>query len=273
VPVNFPGDINPVTWTAKITSDVAGLRIRWRWSAAVYSTFSANYNALGVKPVSDNRLSAYANRDRAGTPENFKQYLANGGRSYGHNHVGWRTRSATTLQCGVGFWSSYTQSNWATKPKDDNAGTLLTANFASVFGGGVTIGRASGFKLTFTSVDAIRAFLPAGGKAGVLQSTATNPTNTKAGVFAGQVLALQLNVDFSKVGVLPVGLATLRVVDGPLAGRSVQEVLDLANQVLGGDPTALASNGLSSVTQLSDIVTNINENYERGAVDRGYLWP
>jgi hypothetical protein len=42
--------------------------------AAVYpaADFSTDYNALGVKPVDDNKASIYQNSDHAGTPENFK---------------------------------------------------------------------------------------------------------------------------------------------------------------------------------------------------------
>ena len=83
--------------------------------------------------------------------------------------------------------------------------------------------------------------------------------------FAGQVLALQLNLMFSNAN----NLAGLYVVDGPLAGSSVQDVLNLANKVLGG--YALPS-GLT-FDNLSDIVTNINEDLDAGTIDRGYLLP
>jgi hypothetical protein len=273
VPVpGLPGNINPVTWSARISSDTPGLKVRWRWGAAVYSTFSTNYNSLGVKPTSSRNLTAYPNNDRAGTPENFKQYLGAGARSHGHNAVGWRSRSATTLQCGVGTWTTYTQSGWGSNPNSANTGgAILAANFMSVFGGAVTIGNTAPgkFTLTFTSAAAIKSFLPAGGKAGVLQATATNPANSKAGVFAGQVLALKLNVDSSNQNLTGAGLATLKVVDGPLAGYTVQQVLDLANSVLGGGtlPAGL------TLAQLNDIVTNISEDYESGKVDRGFLLP
>ena len=54
-----------------------------------YSNFSADYNALGVKPVDDNKKNLYLNNDHAGTPENFKSYVigeATGGG--GHNYAG-----------------------------------------------------------------------------------------------------------------------------------------------------------------------------------------
>src|SRR5438874_12659171 len=79
VPVNFPGGINPVTWTGDFTTS-ARVTIKWQWAAAVYTTFSTDYNALGVKPVDDNMASAYQNSDHAGTPENFKADVIGGAR-------------------------------------------------------------------------------------------------------------------------------------------------------------------------------------------------
>ena len=90
-------------------------------------------------------------------------------------------------------------------------------------------------------------------------------------MFAGQVLALQLSYDFSNAGKTPFGLATKCVASGPLAGKTVQYVLDLANKVLGGNTALLAPNGLSSVSQLNDVVTRINENYDGGKMNKGYL--
>jgi len=264
-PVALQGGINPITWTARITSDTPGLIVRWTWGAATFSTFSTNYNALGVKAASGRTPTPYNNNDRAGTPESFKQYVTDGGRGHGHNGAGWRSRSTTTGQCGVGTWTTFTQTEWSQKP--DNGKKPAAALLAASFAGPITIGSTDTgrFNLTFNSVDAIQQFLPAGGKAAALQSSAINPKNSKAGVFAGQVLALKLNVMFSNTN----NLAGLYVVDGPLAGRSVQQVLDLANQVLGG---AALPSGLT-FDNLNDIVTNINEDFDAGAIDRGYLLP
>jgi hypothetical protein len=76
----LPGDIEPVTWSGSFASDTPGVSVRWRWGAAVYTQFSTNYNALGVKPVEDDHEAtpAWWTRDPAGTPENFKQYWTRG---------------------------------------------------------------------------------------------------------------------------------------------------------------------------------------------------
>jgi hypothetical protein len=79
----LPGGINPVSWSGQFTSSVPGVSINWQWAAAVYTTFSTNNNALGVKPVDDNKASQYQNSDHAGTPENFKQFVIGGARGGG----------------------------------------------------------------------------------------------------------------------------------------------------------------------------------------------
>ena len=85
LPAGFPGGIQPVTWQGMFFSLTPGLTVQWQWAAAVYrnAMFGADYNALGVKPVDDNRASAYQNSDHAGTPENFRSYVVGGARGGG----------------------------------------------------------------------------------------------------------------------------------------------------------------------------------------------
>ena len=78
----LPGGIKNVTWSAAYTTDTPGMDVRWRWGAAVYSQFGADYNALNVKPTDPSRgpWAKMTNADQAGTPEAYKQYfLVNGG--------------------------------------------------------------------------------------------------------------------------------------------------------------------------------------------------
>jgi hypothetical protein len=84
-PNGFPGGINPVSWHGTFVSTTPGITVQWQWAAAVYygSSFGADYNLLGVKPVDDNNASVYQNSDHAGTPEFFKQYLQGGARGGG----------------------------------------------------------------------------------------------------------------------------------------------------------------------------------------------
>jgi hypothetical protein len=176
-------------------------------------------------------------------------------------------------------FTTYSQGGWGSKPWGGNPGRFLSDNFAAVYPAGVTIGDVK--KLKFTGASAISNFLPAGGKAAALPSSApalaTNPNSSKAGVLAGHVLALQLNVDFSNAGKTRPGLAGQKIDRGKLRNKNVTvaQLLSLANTVLGGNTGALSNvlgTGVNlTISELSDILENVNENYEGGKKDEGYL--
>jgi hypothetical protein len=169
------------------------------------------------------------------------------------------TVEVSAAPCLLEGFVTHTQGGWGSKPRGNNPGQLLKANFALVYPTGtVRIGGAK--TLTFTTAKAIENFLPQGGKPGVLTSHATNPTKSSAGVLAGQVLALQLNVDFSRAGITKAGLGDL------LFDRryTVNEILAVANQVLGGNTAALAQLGLRNVSELNEMVDAINNNFASG---------
>jgi hypothetical protein len=100
MPAGFPGGIKQVTWQGMFFSLTPGLTVQWQWAAAVYRNvnFSADYNALGVKPVDDNKASVYQNADHAGTPENFRPYVVGGARGGGgSNFTGSYSGTAASL--------------------------------------------------------------------------------------------------------------------------------------------------------------------------------
>lgn len=165
--------------------------------------------------------------------------------------------------------TTYTQGGWGACPSGNNPGALLAAKFSKLYPCGLKVGGCRYLK--FTSAKAIASFLPQGGTSGVLSKSSTNPCGrTNAGVFAGQVVALRLNVDFSKAGITCSGLPDKKVKYGKLAGWTVAQVLSLAEKVLGGDTKALPYG--MKVSDLNYVVTQINENYEGGTVDKGYLF-
>jgi hypothetical protein len=96
LPGGLPGSTHPVTWSGTISIDTPGVSICWQWAAANYPTFSANHDALGVKPVDDKTLSIYHNADHAGTPENFKQFVVGGGTGGGGSNF---TGSLSATKC------------------------------------------------------------------------------------------------------------------------------------------------------------------------------
>ena len=160
---------------------------------------------------------------------------------------------------------TYTQGGWGSTPNGNNPGKLLANNWSRVYPGGfVKIGGTKYIKLT--SPSAVEKFLPQGGTPAKLTQSYTNPTSYIT-VLAGQVLALQLNVDFSKAGVTQAGLDGLRVVRGEFAGWTVSQILALGNAALGGGSLP------SGVTlpELNDVITAINENFEGGTQNNGVI--
>ncbi len=162
--------------------------------------------------------------------------------------------------------ATFTQKAWGTPPHGHNAGALLATYFSFVYPHGVTVGGA--YTLQFDSAGAIDAFLPQHGKPVSLTQNQTDPTGT-LGAFAGEVLALQLNVDFSAANVTQGGLGSQRIARGKLAGLPVTVILALANQVLGGNLAALPPG--VTLPNLKEIVARINRNFSDGTANRGYL--
>jgi hypothetical protein len=78
VPAALASGMGSATWTAEFSA-TAPVKLNWAFAGAVYTTFSTDNNALGVKPVDDNSSSIYLNSDKAGTPENFKAFITGGG--------------------------------------------------------------------------------------------------------------------------------------------------------------------------------------------------
>ena len=101
VPVGgLPGGISNVTWTATLTVDQPGVTFTWNWAAAVYTSFNASFNALGVKPVDGSSQNPYNNNDQAGTPENYKSSVTAGATGNGgSNYTGTWTANHTVTPC------------------------------------------------------------------------------------------------------------------------------------------------------------------------------
>jgi hypothetical protein len=191
---------------------------------------------------------------------------------------------------------TYTQGAWGGKVKGNNAGSYLAGNYLTVYpSGSVTIGWpaaaghttshtmtfSGGTKNTytcdrnhkncvvsgtipFTMVNSIEEYLPAGGPGAALDQNLTNPTDSSSGVFGGQVLTLQLNVDFGDKGVgwgsktAPVGDVVMHLT-GCEDGKKVRDILADANIVLGGGPLPT---GCANVSAMTSVVTHINEFFD-----------
>lgn len=183
-------------------------------------------------------------------------------------------------------FKTFTQGAWGTRPKGTNAGQFMTTYFPLVYPSGeLVVGVADpalGFSITMTGAQAVTDLLPQEGKPVVLARSYVDPVSLwklkhkgklanhkRIGALAGETLALELNVDFSNLGVTKPGLGALHLAVGALKGQTVAQVLALANSVLGRGAALPAS--LKNLDALEDVVEAINRNYEAGTVDRKYL--
>ena len=161
-----------------------------------------------------------------------------------------------------------TPGGWGAEPHGNNPGSYLHANFAAAFPTGLRIGCMGGYTITMTNAQAITNLLPTGGQAAVLKASATNPTNIK-NVLVGHLIALTLSLRFDVVdadfGDAGVNLGNMIIGSGPFAGKTVNEFMTIANNVIGGCSTAY------SIGDILTTATLINENYVDGKTDKGYL--
>jgi uncharacterized repeat protein (TIGR01451 family) len=159
---------------------------------------------------------------------------------------------------------SFSQNGWGAPISIP--GLILAVYFAPAYTNGfveIGIPGSAGFSLKFTSAAAAQAYLPSAGAAGALTADATNPTSSSAGIFGGQVLALRLNVDFGDLGgpadqIGSIGDQVLSDITSPLNGKTVRQILAVANTALGGGD--VSSQGLTIGT-LSTLVDNLNQAY------------
>ena len=141
-----------------------------------------------------------------------------------------------------------------------------------------------------TGAGAITTFLPQEGRPWPLTANYVDPPSRfklkhinrraysfhrRLGSLAGETMALELNVRFSAYNLTRAGLGSMKVASGKLAGQTVNQVLQTANRVLGGDPlpAVFGLPTLANFDQLEDIVERINKNYQAGTIDRGFLVP
>jgi hypothetical protein len=149
--------------------------------------------------------------------------------------------SASVALTGKSAWQqgdlvTYDQNDWG--DGTSAAGSLLAANFDSIFPADLVVGDA--ITARFTSATAVFNYLPASGVIGPLTNNSTDPTTTSSGEFGGHVVALTINVEFSDADLLAntTALGDLRICDfnviSAVNGMTVRQFLTLANFILGG---------------------------------------
>jgi len=162
--------------------------------------------------------------------------------------------------CGdlLGKFTTYTQGGW-----DNHTKTLPAALFAN----GVLVGDKNSDYALFTSVNAVTDFLPAMEMPNALKGQYVDPLTTPAGVLAGQTLTLKLNMLTSDQA-CGYTLGDLLVTEGTCKGKTVSQVLDLADLALAG------ANVNMSYSDVNKCVEKVNLNFDNGKVDKKYLvWP
>lgn len=172
---------------------------------------------------------------------------------------------SSTGDCNLNGFVTYTQGGWGS-PSSSVPGQIRNQYFSSVFPNGLTIG--GNYTITLTSANAVKDFLPQGGTPSALTHNYTNPSSTSSGVLGGQVAALALNVAFDQAGYIGTNsfnLGDLVIVSGPFNGMTVNQFLALANSALGG------GNVNYTFSQINEAATAINENFDNGSVDKGFL--
>lgn len=165
---------------------------------------------------------------------------------------------------------SYNQAAWVILPQ---ASTSLTNNFSAVYPpfGVLEIGvpGSGGYSIVFSSSGNILHFLPTTGAPAALTTDLNNPVTTGAGVFAGDVLALRLDIDFADDGLLAgssgLVLGDLVVHDltgasAGLNGLSVRDIDAILNSALGGETTGY------QISDLSPIADELAASFNDGAV-------
>jgi choice-of-anchor A domain-containing protein/uncharacterized repeat protein (TIGR01451 family)/TQXA domain-containing protein len=176
--------------------------------------------------------------------------------------VNWNPPSPT---CNLTGYTTYTQGGWGS-PSNSTPGSLRDSKFATVFPSGLTLGGTKTAK--FSAASNLTCFLPAGGTAAAFTTNYTNPTSTSAGVFAGQLAALTMNVKYSDAGFLgsnSVKLGQLVLTTGALAGKTVYDLLTYANTAIGGGTTPYA------ISDLNTACDYVNNNFDGGTQNLGYL--
>ena len=169
--------------------------------------------------------------------------------------------------------TTYAQGGWGGEPTLDAGATLLFSKFATVYGAsfGVTVGSSSGFTMSFTDAPSVQAYIPSVGPFAPLTGNTLNPITTSSGVFGGEVLALQFNVDFSDANLLPrtldlhfgdLILANFTGNQSVLDGLTVRQFLADMNILLSGGTTIIA------ISDLGTLPGDVNGSFSNGTVSQ-----
>lgn len=213
-----------------------------------------------------------------------------GKRSHGSSNM-----VETTVVDGLGenAFCTWTQESWGADCADSSIACLLEQEFDDLYSEfliGDPDGRDDGdgvWAATWTNAKKLGEFLPIYGTAGVLTSDQKDPKTLPACVFAGELAAAQLNLDFDDAGLfddskcrtdLKLGeLVFIQGVCPELIGMTVRDVIALSNLAIGcafgPGPIDVDGDGDldCSMTDLSNALNALNRNFEDCTNNLGYL--
>ena len=174
------------------------------------------------------------------------------------------TVAIVNISC-TGF-KTYTQGGYGAVPSGNNPGTYVQQKFALAFPSGLTVGCTKTLKLT--TAQSVIDFLPSSGTPVALKSNLVNSA-TYSNTLAGQVVTLKLNLVFDiydpAFSPSTTSLKSLIIGTKTFAGWTVNQLMNEANNVLGGCSSRYTP------AQINEAVTNVNQNYDNGNTNAGYL--
>jgi hypothetical protein len=163
------------------------------------------------------------------------------------------------------------QGTWGAPASGNNPAAYMTSRFATAFPAPNYLTLGCGARLLrFTTPAAVIASLPTYGMPAMLAlGTTLNPGTSIHNTLVGQLTALKLNVRFDELDptFMPssVQLKDMVIVSGPFAGLTVQQLLNTADQAIGGCISGY------SLIDLSAALADVNNGYDGGVANSGYL--
>lgn len=225
--------------------------------AAVPSPLTGSHNNIDHAPAVTSYTYMFPNTYASGD-EVCISATVSGNRNASGSHV---IEEICACQIEIGDFRTQSKGGWGASPNGDNSAQLLHDNWDLI--GSIQIG-CGGVLMEFNSAEAVDAYLPNG-------NGADSPFDSN---LATQVLALSISIamdaQLADFGAAEGSLACLIIqsVDPQFAafnGMSVLEVLQLANDILGGCSSDY------TFDEMTAIIEALNLNFHGGDTDNGLL--
>ncbi len=163
------------------------------------------------------------------------------------------------------------QGSWGAVSNGYDPAAYMNSNFAAAFPASTYLTIGCGTRLMrLTTASAVGAFLPTYGSVAMLPSgTLTNPGSAYSNTLAGELIALKLSIRFDEINSAfsPASalLKNMVISSGAFAGWTVQQLVNQADQAIGGCSSAYGINTLNGA------LMTINLNYYQGSAGNGFL--